>query len=175
MIVFLAVNRPILGHQILKWRCQGLLMATAARWSSIPWPGNLNQWILPIQELAEFQQILMPFFNGAFQMGLPPVIWKIGLSWIHEKKPSSYWGSNFSRPTFLDSTPGSPAHNVAAGRQALSEVDTGKAKINEAQIFSCDLPSFFYFLYGNLKGAPGEEDFFVDIYGWLYDGYNKWL
>jgi hypothetical protein len=37
------------------------------------------------------------------------------------------------------------------------------------------LPSFFYFLYGNLKGAPGEEDFFVDIYGWLYDGYNKWL
>ena len=98
MIVFLAVNRPILGHQIFKRRCQGLLMATAARWSSIPWPGNLNQWILPIQELAEFQQILMPFFNGAFQMGLPPVIWKIGLSWIHEKNRPAIGAPIFQGP-----------------------------------------------------------------------------
>ena len=114
-------------------------------------------------------------FQWSFPNGATPSYLKNRIVMDPWKKPSSYWGSNFSRPTFLDSTPGSPAHNVAAGRQALSEVDTGKAKINEAQIFSCDLPSFFYFLYGNLKGAPGEEDFFVDIYGWLYDGYNKWL
>ena len=166
MIVFLAVNRPILGHQILKWRCQGLLMATAARWSSIPWPGNLNQWILPIQELAEFQQILMPFFNGAFQMGLPPVIWKIGLSWIHEKKTVQLLGLQF----FKAHLPGLDTRLPGAQRRCWPtgshEVDTGKAKINEAQIFSCDLHHFSIF-YMEIKGGTCEEDFlwiFMDDY-----------
>ena len=61
--------------------------------------GNLNPWIIPIQELAEFQQILIiPYLilkHGAFQMGLPPVIWKIGLSWIHVQKTIQLLGLQF--------------------------------------------------------------------------------
>ena len=98
MIVFSAVNRPILGYQILKWRCQGLLMATAARWSSIPWESKSMDSSHPRTSRipADSHPILK---NGAFQMGLPPVIWKIGLSWIHEKNHPAIGAPIFQGPT----------------------------------------------------------------------------